>query len=137
MLKKANQTVQESLNWKLILKGIGFSYLITIPLFLIFALILSSTSYPEKLIMPAVSIITIISLIVAGSISTRNLKSRGWLNGAIVGFLYILILYIIGSIACGNFSITRYVWTMALIGVLAGAIGGILGINLHFKKYRR
>ena len=125
------------LNWKRILKGIGIAYLVTIPLFLIFALILCSTSFPEKFITPAVVITTIISLLVAGSVATRNLKSRGWLNGAIVGFLYMFILYIIGSIVCKNFSLTGYVWTMLLIGVLTGAIGGILGINLHSNKYKK
>lgn len=123
--------------WKSILKGIGIAYLITLPLFLIFALVLCATSFPEKFITPAVVITTIISLLAAGSVATRNLKSRGWLNGAIVGFLYMLILYIIGSIVCKNFRLTGYVWTMLLIGILTGAIGGILGINLHTKKYKK
>ncbi|NLK87991.1 MAG: TIGR04086 family membrane protein [Clostridiaceae bacterium] len=112
-----------------LLKGLLASYIITIPAFMIFALILTNLDFPQKLLTPAVVVITVISVLTAGAVSTRGVRSRGWLNGGIVGFIYMLVLYLFSSILCKNFTIDRYVITMSIIGVLAGAIGGIMSIN--------
>ena len=118
-------------------KGILVSYIITIPCFFVFAFITTYTSFPEKLITPAVVITTIISILVASSISTRNLRSRGWLNGSLVGLVYMVILYLLSSIIFSNFVIDRYVITMAVIGILTGTIGGVLGINVKRPSRKR
>lgn len=117
-----------------LLKGLLASYIITIPAFMVFALILANLDFPQRLMTPAVVIITVISVLTAGSVSTRGVRSRGWLNGSIVGFIYMLILYLFSSILCRNFAIDRYVITMTIIGMLAGAIGGIMSINTNIKK---
>ena len=142
MLKTSNQmskpAVKESMSLVAVLKGILAAYIITIPAFMLFALILANTDYPQKLITPAVVITTIISVLTAGSISTRGLKNKGWLNGSIVGFLYMLILYLLSSLIYRNFAIDNYVVTMTVIGILTGAIGGIIGINIKKStKYKR
>ncbi len=115
-----------------IVKGIFLAYVVTIPMFLVFAYILSYTNYPQKLISPVVIIITAISILVAGSSVTKSIRSKGWLNGAIVGFLYMLILYIASSLAYGSFAIERHTVTVTVIGILTGIVGGIIGVN--FKK---
>jgi putative membrane protein (TIGR04086 family) len=141
MLKTSNQmskpAVNESMSLVAVLKGILAAYIITIPAFMLFALILANTDYSQKLITPAVVITTIISVLTAGSISTRGLKNKGWLNGSIVGFLYMLILYLSSSLIYRNFVIDKYVVTMVVIGILTGAIGGIIGINIKKStKYK-
>ena len=112
-----------------ILKGIFAAYVITIPLFMLFALILSNTDFPQRLISPAVIVITIASVFTAGLVSTRGVKSKGWMNGGLVGLIYMLVLYLLSSIVYKSFAIDRYAITMAVIGILTGAIGGITGIN--------
>jgi len=113
------------------LKGLLVSYIIVIFLFAFFAIILANTDFPEKYLPTAVLITTIISVITAGSTVTKRLKNKGWLNGGIVGLIYMLILYILSSIVYEDFSVNRYTITMIIIGMLSGAIGGILGINLR------
>ena len=134
MPRISNMAPKTSDNEKLgpmsILKGMLAAYIITIPAFMLFALILANTDFPQRLITPAVVVTTIISVLTAGSVSTRGIKSRGWLNGSIVGFIYMLILYFFSSLTYDNFSVDKYVITMTVIGVLTGAIGGILGINI-------
>ncbi len=119
----------EGLNPLLLLKGLIASYIITIPAFLLFALILSNVDFPQRLVTPVVVIITVISVLTAGAVSTRGVRSRGWLNGSIVGLVYMVILYLFSSIVYKNFALDRNVLTMAVIGVLSGAIGGIVSIN--------
>jgi putative membrane protein (TIGR04086 family) len=122
------------MNLLTLLKGLLASYIITIPAFMLFALILTNLDFPQKMMTPAVIVITVISVLTAGSLSTKGVRSRGWLNGSLVGLIYMLILYMFSSILCKNFTIDRYVITMTIIGVLTGAIGGIMSVNTKVKK---
>lgn len=143
MPRTTNQGQKVASNEKLglvsVLRGLLTAYIITIPAFMLFALILANTDFPNKLITPAVVIITVISVLTAGSVSTKGIKNKGWLNGSIVGVIYMSVLYCLSSVIYNDFSIDRYVITMTVIGVSAGAIGGIIGINskLSSKKSLR
>lgn len=114
-----------------IVKAVVLSYIVTIPVFTVLALLITYTNFPDKFILPGVIVTTIISILVAGSTSTRNLKSNGWLNGSLVGLVYMFILYLLSSIVFKDFSINEHVLTMTVIGILTGAIGGIIGINIR------
>ncbi len=119
----------EGLNLFSLLKGLLASYIITIPAFMLFALILTNVDFPQKLVTPMVVIITVISVLTAGSVATRGVRSKGWLNGSMVGLVYMIILYLLSSIIFKNFTIDRNVVTMTVIGILTGAIGGIMSVN--------
>ncbi len=129
--KSLANSLIEKMNSHRVIKGILVSYIITIPIFLILAYALTFSDFPEKYISTCVLITTIVSILVAGTASTRNVKSRGWLNGASVGLIYVLVLYIFSSLIFRDFSITTRVITMSLIGILTGAVGGIIGINMQ------
>ncbi|MGI6778656.1 MAG: TIGR04086 family membrane protein [Acetivibrionales bacterium] len=123
-----------------VIKGIVLSYVITIPAFIIFSIILTYVNFPQRIINPVVVVITIISILVAGISVTKNVRSKGWLNGGFAGLIYMIILYILGSVVYNDFTIDRYVITMLIIGVLTGCIGGMLGINMRpgpRKRIRR
>lgn len=144
MANQAGQGIKSAMNEHanlfMVVKGIVISYLITIPVFMVLAFILTNTDFPEKFLSPAVMIATVISVLVAGSTATQNVRSGGWLNGSLVGAAYMLILYLASSLVFRDFSINMSVITMFVIGILAGAIGGILGINVkkpgHTKHKR-
>lgn len=141
MIKQANQAAKSVLydrvNLALIFKGIVISYLITIPTFIIFAIILTYTSFPEKYISSTVMVTTIISILIAGSTATKNVKNKGWMNGGFVGLVYTIVLYLISSIILKNFLIDKHVITVLIIGIITGAIGGIIGINLKKNIHSR
>ena len=135
MINKTSQTakniINEHANIVSMVKGIGIAYLITIPLFMVFAFFLTYMDFPEKLLSSAVIITTLISIIVAGWTSTCNVRSRGWLNGGIIGFMYMTILFLASSLAYRDYTMNSHVIIMLIIGVVTGSIGGILGINLR------
>lgn len=112
-----------------ILKCVGLAYVITLVIFLILAIILTYTQFPETMVPSAVIIGTVISILFAGSCVAGKAKTRGWLNGAIAGIVYMLILYIISSLIVG-FRVDNHVIFMLILGTIAGALGGIVGINL-------
>jgi len=58
-----------------------------------------------------------------------NVRKNGIINGSIVGFIYILTIYILSSLIEGSFSLNTYSIIMIIGSVLAGALGGIIGVN--------
>lgn len=128
--KNMKEVLSNHINLKMIAKGILVSYLSTIPLFLVFSFVLSYMDFPEKFITPVVLIITVVSVIIAGSTATRKVRNKGWMNGSIVGLAYIVTLYLLSSIVFGNFAVDSHVALMAVLSIVSGSIGGIIGINL-------
>ncbi len=112
-----------------ILKSILLSYVLSIILFLIFAFLITYTSVPYSIITPASIIITLLSILTASIINGKKSSEKGWLTGCITGFLYMLILYIIGSIIFKTPAISSNGIIMLIVGVVSGAIGSIIGIN--------
>lgn len=138
MINKTSQTakniISEHANIVSMIKGIGIAYFITIPLFMVFAFFLTYMDFPEKFLSSAVIITTLISLIVAGWSSTCKVRSRGWLNGGIIGLAYMVILFVASSLAYRDCTINSHVIIMLVIGVITGSVGGILGINLRKEQ---
>lgn len=113
------------------MKGIVISFAITIILFYILGIILSCTSMPEKVINPAVIIITGISILIATSIVTINVQDKGMIRGGIIGAVYFILIYFISSLLLKNFDINVYSAIMFVVSFLCGGIGGVVGINLR------
>ncbi|QNU65432.1 TIGR04086 family membrane protein [Ruminiclostridium herbifermentans] len=125
------KSLDEHVNIIRVVKGLIFSFLITLPCFFIFALFLTYTDFPEKYTSMAVLITTVISVLVASAYSTKNVKHKGWMNGCFVGLLYVTILYVASSIVDKNFMLNFSGILTFFIGAIVGCLGGILGINMR------
>ena len=106
-------------------------YKITLLLLFIFAVLLTYTNIAESVIKPVIIIVTAISILIGSSLSTLKIKKNGLLNGAIVGFIYIFSLYIISSITGSGFNLNIISIIMLVASVVAGMVGGIIGVNLN------
>ena len=114
-----------------ILKGVGISIIFTILSLTIFSLLLVNTNMSESLIQPVVIVVTGISILIGSFMANRKMSKNGIINGCIIGFLYIFTIYIISSIANNmNFSLNMGSIIMILVGIVCGAIGGIIGVNI-------
>lgn len=131
-MKKVNEMAisGSGLNTWNILKSVGMSYLITLLIFLLLAIILTYTEFPETMIPSAVVITTLVSIMFAGTSAAKHARTRGWMNGGVAGFVYMLIIYLVSSFTVVDFRIDQYVWIMLISGILAGALGGVVGINM-------
>ena len=114
-----------------IIKGSGIALGITILLLFIFAILLTYTNIQESAMIPVVVIITAISILIGSSLSTLRIKKNGLLNGALVGVIYILLIYIISSLTGSGFSLNIMSVIMLVSSIIAGMIGGIIGVNLN------
>lgn len=116
-----------------IIKGTLISFLSTIILLTIFAILLVYTDLSEELIRPVIITVTGISILIGSSIGTRKIRKNGLQTGGIIGVLYILIIYVISSIVNMNFSLNLVSLIMILIGIIGGTLGGIIGVNSKWK----
>ena len=112
-----------------ILKGTLISIILTLILLFIFATILTYTNIAETTIPAVIIVITAISLLIGSSIASRKMKKSGLLNGAIIGGLYLLVIYIISSITSGSFAMTLKSIIMIIVGIAFGILEGIVGVN--------
>ncbi len=128
-ISKGNHT-QKNFYIGFILRGLIFGFLLSLICFLIISIILSFSSISESIIKPSSYIIMVVSIVIASGYTSRKVDKNGWLYGAITGLLYVIILTIAGMITSGGFSLEQIMISRVLMGLIAGTIGGILGINL-------
>ncbi|HHU69328.1 MAG TPA: TIGR04086 family membrane protein [Thermoanaerobacterales bacterium] len=113
-----------------IFKGIFFGYLLTLICYFILGGIIYFTNFSEKIIPIVTTIVSIISIAIAGFYVSSNTKSKGWLKGGIVGLLYILILLAIGRFIIPNYALSSQSLIKLIIGFVIGSIGGIIGVSI-------
>lgn len=121
--------MEETKNIKYIIKGVIISIIATLILLLIFSILLTYTNISEKLINPFIIVITAISILIGSSIGNTKMKKNGLLNGAIIGGVYLTLIYIISSIINHNFILTVQSVIIIISGIICGMLGGIIGVN--------
>ena len=126
----SERKTKEDSNFVRIIKGSILSIILTIICLLIFSLILAYTNIPEKTMIPVITAVTAISILAGSIISVSKIEKKGIINGALVGLIYILTIYIISSIAKGNFGITINSIILIESAIIAGMLGGIIGVNI-------
>ena len=117
-----------------VIKGSIIAFLISIMLLFIFASLLVYTNIQENTIKPVVIIISIISILVGSSLSSIKIKRNGIVNGALVGTIYIMVIYILSSICFVGFELNLESIIMIISSIISGMIGGVIGVNIDSKK---
>ena len=110
-------------------KGVLISIISTLILLLIFTTILTYTNISEDSAPLVIITITAISILIGSSIANLKIKKNGIFNGAIIGAIYFLLIYIISSIINMNFSFSNQMFILIGIGIVFGVLGGIIGVN--------
>ena len=129
-MKMSGQQIEKSNHIGLnIGKGIIISFLITLITIFIFSIILTYTNISENIIPIVIIGLTFISILIGSIITMRNIPKNGLINGAIIGGVYVIMLYLISSILNTGFSLNIYTIFMIIAGIVSGIIGGIIGIN--------
>lgn len=113
-----------------ITKGVIISFIITLTSIFVLSIILTYSNLSENLISPIIIGITAVSILIGTSISTMKLSRNGILKGGIIGFIYIILIYIISSITSVGFKVNIQSVIMIIASIIAGMIGGIVGVNM-------
>lgn len=113
-----------------IIKGFIISIIITLISIFIFSFIVTYTNFAESEIPKVIIGITAISILIGTSISTLKLKKNGIINGGAIGFIYMIVLYILSSCLETGFTLNTSAIIMMSLGIITGMIGGIVGVNI-------
>ncbi len=114
-----------------LLKGVVLSFSATLVLIVLMSIILTYSNLSEGVIPVINSIIMILSIALGSIYMSLKVNKKGWLNGAVVGLLYIIILIIIGSIFIDTFKLDSFILLRSVISIITGIVGGMIGINLR------
>lgn len=114
---------------KNIIKGVIISIIFTLIFLFVFSIILTYTKMSESLITPVIIVVTAISIFIGSSIGNLKMKKNGMLNGAFIGGIYLLSIYLLSGIINKNFSLTIQSIIIIVAGMLCGMFGGIIGVN--------
>lgn len=112
------------------LKSIVISMICSLLLIFVLSFLVSNTNLKESIINPSVIFISAISIMIGGFLVSKKIKKKGILCGALLGIIYMILMYIISSFMNMNFSINLNAIIMIGFGILGGAVGGILGVNI-------
>ena len=58
-----------------------------------------------------------------------KIKKNGLLNGALIGGIYLIGIYLLSGIINHNFSVTIQSLIIIVAGMICGMFGGIIGVN--------
>lgn len=121
---------KNKLRIKYLLKGVLVAFIITLLALLFFSLMLRFTSLRESKLTTLNNITMILSVAIGSFYTAVKIREKGWLNGAIVGALYYLIIILLNIVFLRPDTSNMYLFIKLLISMVAGFIGGMIGINL-------
>ena len=101
---------------------------------IILSLIMTYSTISDNNIPTLVIAVNTLAILIGSSIATIKLEKKGIVNGLIIGVLYMLIYLLISLIFSGNINFSSKTILLIILGVIAGGIGGIIGVNLNRKK---
>ncbi len=111
-------------------KGVLISYILTMLVFFIFALLITYTDLNEKHIITVIRITTALVCILSGIITAGSAQKRGLLWGIISGIFYVVIMCIIGFVIIPGYTLSLKILISLALAAAGGGLGGIIGINL-------
>ena len=117
-----------------ILKGEIIAFIINIFGLIILSLIMTYSTISDNNIPTLVIAVNTLAILIGSSIATIKLEKKWIVNGLIIGVLYMLIYLLISLIFSGNINFSSKTILLIILGVIAGGIGGIIGVNLNRKK---
>lgn len=112
-----------------IIKGVIISIIFTLFCLFIFSIILTYTNISEQFINPVIIVTTAISIFVGSSIGNLKVNKNGLINGALIGGIYLISLYILSGIINDNFNLNIQSIIIIISGMICGMFGGIIGVN--------
>ncbi len=111
---------------KSIAKGVLCAVIVTLLFILGFALLVQLSGISNQVISPVMQVVKVICIFVAVAIAIKPVKSKGWLYGALVGLLYMVLSFLIFSMIDGQFSIDIGALSDLLFETLVGMVSAVI-----------
>ena len=112
-----------------LVKGVGLALGCSLLSTLILACLLRIGVLPEKAIYPVNQTLKVAFILLATIAFVRG--EKGWLKGVGIALLFTALSYLAFSAIGGDFSLSWLVFAEVAFALLAGVVGGAIGVNLR------
>ena len=100
----------------------------------LYALAMNLFHFSENSI-PVVNVIAkAVCMLLAALVAIWRRPQKGWLKGAMAGALYVILAFLLFSVIDGNWTVGWPFLADLGMGIVVGAVGGILFVNLRKAK---
>ena len=110
-------------------KGVLYAYFLSLVVFILFSTLIQYTKVTESILPYTAYATSLVAIFFAASYVSKRLDTKGWLYGGVTGLLYLAGLVIFGLILLPDFTIHVGYLSKVFLAFVAGAAGGIFGIN--------
>lgn len=111
-------------------EGVLRGFMLTLVALLIYSVVLKFATLNEGISSMFILVVTLMSILYGAIFSARKINKKGWLVGASVGLLYIVIIYLVALIAGGESALSVKDLLRVTLAVVVGGLSGMLGINI-------
>lgn len=112
-----------------IVKGVGFALAFSLLFSVVLAYVLRVSTISEKAVYPITQTAKVLCVFLGALTFVRG--EKGWLKGGAIGLLFSMLSYLAFSAIGGDFSLSWLILFELFLTALAGAIGGIVGVNVR------
>lgn len=112
-----------------IVKAAAAAVIISLLFVLVFTLVIQLFSLSAGVIKPVNQVFKILSIAAGGLIFIRG--EKGWIKGIIYGLIAVLLTYLLYGLIAHSLSISWKFALEILLGCAAGAITGIIAVNIR------
>lgn len=127
---KENRTGYLAVNWQAVFKGILAALVITFLGCIILGLSYHFTMLSEKTLPVTASVLFYTSIFLGSILAAWGAGHKGLLHGITVTIIFIILSMIIAKLFLQMGTSFPIIAQKGLIAVLAGAVGGIIGVSL-------
>lgn len=113
-----------------VLKGVLATFVCSLALSAVLAVVVYTTSLREQDSSALLLVVGVGSLVLGAAYGAHLAHARGWAHGLATGLVYVLAALLLSPLLFpGGWSTSGAAWRL-LLGMGAGALGGVLGVNL-------
>ena len=112
-----------------LVKGVGAALGCSLLSTVILACLLRFGALPDKAIYPINQVLKVVFVAASAILFVRG--EKGWLQGGIMGLLFTALAYVTFSAIGGDFSLSWLAIVELILAFFAGALGGVIGVNLR------
>ncbi|WP_138752374.1 TIGR04086 family membrane protein [Paenibacillus sinopodophylli] len=128
-MSSVKQAIKPPLIASPLLAGVLFSIIWLAAGALLLSFLLHFTSMKESSLATNALLVHGFASLAGGFTSGRRSENKGWYNGGLLGFIYGAIVIIISFLA-SDASLSLHSALLLGLSLLAGAFGGIIGVNM-------
>lgn len=112
-----------------VIKGVFFTLIIVLAGVLIFAGVIKITSLSASVIKPVNQFIKVVAVFLGCFLSVRG--RLGFLKGALIGILGMVLIYLVFSLMGGDLSFGLSFVVDLIFGLTVGVVSGIIAVNVR------